>query len=80
MMLDLKKFFEEKSVPYRQWEIEHNGMTHFIDSEYVIENILETQGMERHKIAGMLFKLDFTNSSIEDYLYFLAKNMIENTF
>jgi len=78
MMMDLEKFFEEKEIPYKKWEIEYKGYVHIIDSETVIDCILQTDGMERHKIAGMLFKLDFMNGNVLDYLFFLAKKMIEN--
>jgi hypothetical protein len=78
MMMDLKVFFEEKDIPLTSWEIEHNGETHFIDSEYVIEAVLATQGNERTKIAGVLFALDIKNASIVDYLRFLAECMIKH--
>lgn len=80
MMMDLNKFFHEKDLPYTTWEIEHNGETHFIDSDVVIEAILETKGIERSKIAGTLFALDFKNASITDYLRFLAECMIKQQF
>lgn len=77
MMMDLEKFFEEKEIPFTRWEIEHNGETHFIDSEVVIEAILSTMGPERSKVAGTLFMLDFNNGDIVDYLHHLAKCMIQ---
>lgn len=76
MMLDLKTFFEEKQIPFIEWEIEHNGVMHYIDTNVVIEAVLSTTGEERNKIAGTLFALDFNNASIVDYLHFLAKAMI----
>lgn len=80
MMMNIKTFFEEKQIPFTQWEIEHNGETHLIDSDVVIEAILSTEGMERSKIAGTLFALDFKNASIVDYLRFLAECMIKERF
>lgn len=77
MMMDLNKFFEEKQVPFTQWEIEHEGQTHFIDSDFVIELVLGTTGKERTSIAGTLFALDFKNGSIRDYLRFLAECYIK---
>lgn len=78
MMMNLKTFFEEKDIPFTTWEIEHNGETHFIDSDVVIEGILASQGNERNKIAGTLFALDFKNASIVDYLKHLAECMIKH--
>jgi hypothetical protein len=43
MMMNLETFFEEKEIPYTNWEIEHDGETHFIDSDVVIEAILATK-------------------------------------
>lgn len=77
-MMDLQKFFEEKEIPFTTWEIEHNGETHFIDSETVIEAILSSQGNERNKIAGTLFRLDFNNAPVIDYLKHLAECMIKH--
>lgn len=79
MMIDLEKFFQEKEIPYQRWEIEHEGTTHIIDSETVIENILSTQGKERVQIGGTLFQLDFNNAPIIDYLRFLAECMIKQS-
>lgn len=78
MMMDLEKFFAEKEIPFTHWEIEHNGVMHSIDSDVVIEAILSTVGVERSRVAGTLFMLDFNNASIVDYLHFLAKAMICN--
>lgn len=79
MMMNLETFFEEKKIPYTHWEIEHDGVIHYIDSDVVIQAILSTKGVERNKIAGTLFALDFRNASIVDYLKHLAKAMIVNT-
>ena len=80
MMMDLEKFFEEKEIPYTVFEIEHNETKHIIDSETVIQYILITKGEERTKIGGTLFKLDFHNAPIVDYLKFLAKCMIMHNY
>lgn len=79
MMIDLEKFFQEKEIPYQQWEIEHEGQTHIIDSETVIEAILSSKGKERVQIGGTLFRLDFANAPIIDYLKFLAECMIKQS-
>lgn len=78
MMMDLETFFIEKAVPFTSWEIEYNGVMHHIDSDVVIEYILESTGNERCKIAGTLFALDIRNASIVDYLQHLAKALIAN--
>ena len=79
MMMDLETFFEEKDIQETNWEIIHNGTTHYISSSVVIEAILGTEGNERTKIAGTLFALDIKNASIMDYLHFLAECMIQQS-
>lgn len=80
MMLNLERFFEEKDLPEINWEINHNGTTHYISSSVVIEAIMGTKGKERTKIAGTLFALDIQNASIMDYLHYLAECMIQHNF
>lgn len=80
MMMNLETFFEEKDIPYTVFEIEHNENKHIIDSETVIQYVLLTKGEERTKIAGTLFKLDFQNAPIVDYLRFLAGCMIRHNY
>lgn len=77
MMMDLEKFFEEKEIPYTEWEIEHEGQTNFINSDFIIQSILKTKGDERTKIAGTLFKLDFHHAAIVPYLKFLAECLLK---
>jgi hypothetical protein len=74
--MDIEKFFEEKNLPLRGWEILHNGVHHYIDSDVVIEAILKTKGHERKEVEDMLFCLDFKNACILDYLKHLAKCLI----
>lgn len=80
MTIDLEKFFEEKEISYTIFRIEHENFTHIIDTEIVIKYILLTKGHERNKIAGTLFKMDFQNEPIIDYLKFLAQCMIQYNY
>lgn len=75
-MMDLETFFKEKEIAFTSWEIEHNGVMHYIDTDVVIEAILSTVGAERCKVAGVLFALDVNNGNVVDYLHHLAKAMI----
>lgn len=80
MMLDFDTFFQEKDIPFTEWEIEYDGQIHYITSDVVIEAILSSRGQERTQIAGVLFKLDFHNAPILDYLKHLATCMIKHRF
>lgn len=79
-MIDLDAFFDEKEIPYTVWEIEKDGYINVIDSELVIENILESFGEERKQIGGVLFTLDLRNAPIIDYLHYLAKCLVANRY
>ena len=76
---NLKTFFEEKELAEVQWELEDNqGQTHIISNEVVIEQILNAPEGEQKRIADNIFKLDFKNANINDYLKHLAKGLINN--
>lgn len=75
----LKKFFAEKDLPYKTWEFEDNdGVNHFIDSEVVIESIMNTTPEEQSAIADMLRKIDFQNGDVMHYLGHLANGLVMN--
>jgi len=76
----LKMFFAEKQIPFEQFEIQCNGNTHLIDTEFVIEAIMNTTTNEQTTVANTLRKLDFFNQSINPYLKFLAEAMIKTSF
>lgn len=73
MICDLEQFFQEKDIPYTEWEIEFNGLYYNLDTDFVISEILGTTFGERASIARNLAKLDFYGGDIVDYLYHLAK-------
>ena len=72
-------FFEEKDLAHKSWDIEVNGLTHFITNEAVIENILlaASEG-EQEQIAGIIRKIDFLNGDINHFLAHLAKGLAAN--
>jgi len=73
-----ERFFEEKNLPFQQWEITDNsGNTHIISNEYIIEAIKQTKGSEAETIKKALIKLDFANADINEYLRFLAEKLVK---
>ncbi|MDN4090909.1 hypothetical protein [Paenibacillus polymyxa] len=78
---DLQKFFEEKQLPSESFSIEHNDTTHHIDTEFLIDQILNhTSEEDQGVIRGSLFQLDRRNLAISDYLRFLAEEYIKNNY
>ncbi|MEO6305457.1 MAG: hypothetical protein ABIP51_20005 [Bacteroidia bacterium] len=74
----LTTFFSEKNINYQLFEIvDANNLTHFIDTEFVIEAILNTSSIEQQVISSTLRKLDFYNQPINDYLKHLAKALVK---
>jgi len=73
-----EQFFEEKNLPFQQWEIADNsGNTHIISNEDIIEMVKQTEGAEAEAIKKVLVKLDFANADINKYLRFLAERLIK---
>ena len=70
------RFFEEKNLPCKTWEIEHDGTVHFINSDVVIEAIKGTTGSEASKIATILRKIDFANGDVYHFLRHLAEALV----
>ena len=74
----LTNFFEEKAINYQLFEItDANGLTHFIDTEFVIDAIFNTTSTEQQIIGNTLRKLDFYNQPINDYLKHLANVLVK---
>ena len=77
-MTYLSTFFSEKTIPYQMFEIiDNNGLTHFIDTEVVVEAIFNASPKEQQIITHTLRKLDFYNQPITDYLKFLAEALVK---
>lgn len=70
----LEVFFEEKDIDYKMYEIPDDGPfgNHLIDSETVIDLILNAPEGEQDTITTTLRQIDFHNGDVHHYLEFLA--------
>ena len=68
----LKKYFEKKNLPFQEWVIHKNGVTHVIDNQQVIQSILSAQPNEQLLIVECLEQLDANNSDINNFLKHLV--------
>jgi hypothetical protein len=74
----LQVFFKEKDLPFQAWEIESSsGVVHMIDSEVVIEAVLNAPSEEQEKIAAIIRQIDFKNGDVNHFLKHLAKGLVE---
>lgn len=64
----LKKYFQNKNLPYQEWVINKNGVTHIVDNQHVIKSILTAPPGEQKLIAECLEKLDAVDSDINSFL------------
>lgn len=80
MMMDLDDYFNSKDIPYTKWKIEHEGKTHYVDSDILKDSILSSKGAERDKIAGILRSLDFMNLPVQYYMETLATELVHRTY
>jgi hypothetical protein len=74
------RFFEEKDIPFTQFKIKTGGLTHFIDTEQVIQQIKNANREEQNRIVEVLMKIDRKNGDILDFLEHLAKGYIKTNY
>jgi len=73
----LRVFFEEKDLPYADWDITStDGTWNSISNEFVIEMIHVAPRSEQEGIANMIRKIDFLNGNVNDYLKHLAHALV----
>lgn len=73
-------FFKEKQLDERTYEVEHDGMTHFVDSEFVIELIKSCGKEEQKNIEMTLRKIDFHNGDVHHFLKHLALGYVVGNY
>jgi hypothetical protein len=73
----IKDFFNEKEIPYELFEIKHNNMMHFMDTENVIDLIRNAPPHEKREIQKILIRIDFRNGNVNDFLKHLATSYIQ---
>ena len=76
--LDL--FFEEKDIVFTIFEIEKDDMTHFVESDFVIELIKNASEQEQRSIVHQLRRIDFANADVLHFLKFLANAYIQSNY
>ena len=74
----LKTFFEEKNLPFAEFEIETVENIHFISNEIVIEHIMVAPAQEQEQIADIIRKIDFKNGNVNHFLEHLAHGLAQN--
>ena len=73
-------FLEEKNLPYAFFEVEHNGQTHMIDTDFVVELIKTTAPAEQAQIKNIIVQIDFKNGNVNHFFEHLAKGYVANNF
>lgn len=76
----LNTFIQEKDLSSEIFEIEHNGNTHFVESEVILDLIKVTSPKDQAAIKNILVQIDFKNGDINDFLKHLAKGYVETNF
>jgi hypothetical protein len=74
------RYFEEKEIPYIQFEVKTGGLTHFIDTEQIIQQIKNANREEQNQIAEVLMKIDRKNGDVVDFLKHLAEGWIKTNY
>lgn len=77
----LKYFFEEKQLEHRTFAVEHNGMVHMIESDFLQDVIVNhTPPNEQEQIRGIIAQIDFRNGDVNHFLEHLAKGYVHTNF
>lgn len=75
-MTMIERFFDEKDLTPRTYTIEHDGLSHIISSDTVIELIHTAPSNEQEKIASILRQIDYRNGDVHHFLEHLATGYI----
>ncbi|MBD3190599.1 MAG: hypothetical protein GF308_08140 [Candidatus Heimdallarchaeota archaeon] len=77
----LERFFAEKELEPRVYEVHYKDFHHLVESEYIIEFILNLEDKKLQKtIQDILFELDRKNKDIHDFLEHVANGYVELFF
>lgn len=68
----LGKFFQNKNIPYEEWNIVIDGTSHVINNQTVIDSILKAQPEEQRILADTICELESSNTDINIFLKHLA--------
>lgn len=71
---------EEKGILNNEFEVTHNGMTHFMNVEIVIELIESAPTHEQRKIKDTFSMIDFKNGDLMHYIKFLAEAFVKMNY
>jgi hypothetical protein len=80
MNLYLEMFFEEKEIHNELYEIDHDGVMHFIDTETIITMIKRCGDEEKRKIVDILEEIDYKNGDIQHFLKHLAIGFVKMNY
>lgn len=77
----LKIFFEEKDLPHATFEVEHEGLRHYVESDVLQDVIVNhTPTHEQEKIYDIIVKIDFLNGDVNHFLKHLAEGYVKNNY
>ena len=68
----LSKFFQNKNLPYEEWNIIIDGTTHVLNNKIVIDSILKATPEHQRAIADALYELESSNQNINAFLKHLS--------
>lgn len=81
--MNMKKWFntfwEEKKIE-GMIQIEHKGILHVIESEFLKNVIIKAHPEEQKQIKEILIKIDFKNGDVMKFLEYLARGYIYENY
>lgn len=77
----LKRFFEEKKLEHRTFVVEHNGILHMVESDFLQNMIVNhIPPYEQEEIWEIIAKIDFQNGDVNHFLEYLANGYVKTNF
>lgn len=76
MQTYLDRFFEEKNLSYKSWEIQDScGLLNMINTDVVIE-FIKNDKQNAKKYERVLTNIDFQNGDVTKFLKYIAEGII----
>ena len=76
-----RTFIEEKDLPIVEFEIEHDGIVHYLDNYDAVEIICNAMSPDdQEKVKDVIFRLDFMNGDINHFLKYITENYIKMNY
>lgn len=77
----LRRFFKEKGLENLTFFVEHDGIVHIVESDFLQDVIINhTSAYEQEQIQGIIAQIDLHNGDVDHFLKHLATSYIKTNY